>query len=250
MFDLIRLFLVAGFLFLFSLPLAPAAAADAVSEALQQRMEELLFSGNLEIDGAEILARELLPELYAARDFQPLWTRPGRLDSLVELLESVTDHGLDPEDYVIDHLQTARAQAESGESLDQADLDILASEAFVRFGYHQRFGKVNPQNLDANINFRRDLLEDEDPVESIQELIASERSLLAITNEFFARGAYYRGAQQVLAEYREIEASGGWPAVTAGATLREGDDDPRVAEMRRRLAATGDLPAGGTNWPR
>ena len=40
-------------------------------------MEELQFGGELEIDGAEILARQLLPELYAARGFQPLWTRPG-----------------------------------------------------------------------------------------------------------------------------------------------------------------------------
>ncbi|MDJ0927649.1 MAG: L,D-transpeptidase family protein [Gammaproteobacteria bacterium] len=207
-------------------------------------MEELLFGGNLEIDGAEILARELLPELYAARNFQPLWTRPGRLDSLIELLETAPAHGLDPEDYVVDHLQTARAQAASGGSLDQADLDILATEAFVRFGYHQRFGKVNPQNLDANINFRRDLVDDQEPIESIQALIASERPIRDVIDEFFARGAYYRGAQQVLAAYREIEAAGGWPAVTAGATLREGDDDPRVAEMRRRLAATGDLPAG------
>ncbi len=244
MIDLLRVFLVSGFLFLFLLPSAPAAASDAVSEALQQRMEELLFGGNLEIDGAEILARELLPELYAARNFQPLWTRPGRLDSLIELLETAPAHGLDPEDYVVDHLQTARAQAASGGSLDQADLDILATEAFVRFGYHQRFGKVNPQNLDANINFRRDLVDDQEPIESIQALIASERPIRDVIDEFFARGAYYRGAQQVLAAYREIEAAGGWPAVTAGATLREGDDDPRVAEMRRRLAATGDLPAG------
>ena len=244
MLDLNRIFVISGSFLLFLLPQAPAAPSDAISGALQQRMEELQFGGDLEIDGAEILARQLLPELYAARGFQPLWTRPGRLDSLAELLESAAAHGLDPEDYVIDHLQTAREQAESGTSLDQADLDILATEALVRFAYHQRFGKVNPQNLDANINFQRELLEDEDPVESIQELVESERPLPELTDEFFPRGAYYRGAQQTLAAYREIEAAGAWPAVTPGAALREGDDDPRVAEMRRRLAVTGDLPDG------
>jgi len=244
MYDLKRVFVISGSFLLFFLPQAPAVPSDAISGALQQRMEELQFGGDLEIDGAEILARQLLPELYAARGFQPLWTRPGRLDSLAELLESAAAHGLDPEDYVIDHLQTARMQAESGTSLDQADLDILATEALVRFGYHQRFGKINPQNLDANINFRRELMEDEGPIESIQELVESERPLPELINEFFPRGAYYRGAQRILAAYREIEAAGGWAAVTPGTTLREGDDDPRVAEMRRRLAVTGDLPDG------
>lgn len=230
-----------SFMFLLSFP---ATAADSISEALQQRIEELQFAGDLEIDGAEILARGLLPEIYAARDFRPLWTRPARLDSLVELLESAPASGLDPEDYVVDHLQTARQQAQGGTSLDQADLDILATEALVRFGYHQRFGKVNPQNLDANINFRRELLEDEDPVTSLQEIIESERPLSELIDEILPRGAFYRGTQQALASYREIEAAGGWPSVTSGATMREGDDDPRVTEIRRRLAVTGDLTDG------
>ena len=241
--DLNRVLVVVGVSLLLGVPATPALASDPVSTALQQRLEELQFGGQLEIDGARILAQQLLPELYAARNFRPLWTQPGRLDSLTELLESASAHGLDPADYLTGHLRTAREQAQSGSDLDLADLDILATEAFARFGYHQRYGKVNPQNLDANVNFRRELMEDRDPIESIQQLIGSDRPLTELADEFFLRSAYYREAQQVLATYREIAAAGGWPAVTPGATLREGDDDPRVAIMRRRLAVTGDLPA-------
>jgi hypothetical protein len=43
-------------------------AQDAVAEVLNQRMEELLFGGDLEIRGAPIAAREVLPEIYAGRD--------------------------------------------------------------------------------------------------------------------------------------------------------------------------------------
>jgi murein L,D-transpeptidase YcbB/YkuD len=238
-----RLHVIAGAFLLLCAPSLPAVAAEDIAAALQQRMEELQFGGRLQIDGSRILADRLLPELYAARDFRPLWTRPGRLDSLLELLESAPEHGLKPADYLVNQLQTARKQAQSGTNLDKADLDILATEAFARFGYHQRYGKVNPQNLDANVNFRRELMEDKDPIESIQELIESERPLPQLADEFFPRSVYYRGAQQALAAYREIEAAGGWPAVTPGPTLRAGDDDPRVAEIRRRLAVTGDLRA-------
>jgi L,D-transpeptidase YcbB len=40
-------------------------------------------------------------------------------------------------------------------------------------------------------------------------------------------------------------AAGGWPRVGPGKVLRPGEDDPRVPVLRRRLAAGGDLPAGG-----
>jgi murein L,D-transpeptidase YcbB/YkuD len=239
-----KVYVVAGVLLMLCVsPLPAVASSDTINAALQQRIEELQFGGRLEIDGTRILADQLLPELYAARDFRPLWTRPGRLDSLVELLESAPAHGLETADYLVNQLQTARKEAQSGTRLDKADLDILATEALARFGYHQRYGKVNPQNLDANVNFRRELMQDRDPIESIQELIESERPLPQLADEFFPRSVYYRGAQQALTAYREIEATGGWPAVTPGPTLREGDDDPRIAEIRHRLAVTGDLPA-------
>jgi len=223
-----------------SLTSAPTNASDAISSAIQQRMEELQFGGDLEIDGAEILARELLPDLYAARGFQALWTQPGRLDSLAELLQSALAHGLDPEDYVLDHLQTARKQAANGTSLDQADLDILATEAFIRFGYHQRFGKINPQNLDANINFRRELLEDEDPIVSIQELVEADRPLLELVAEYFPRGAYYRGAQQILAAYREIGERMGRTEEASRALLKRAMTGLSLILTRQQRAGPGD----------
>jgi murein L,D-transpeptidase YcbB/YkuD len=44
-----------------------------------------------------------------------------------------------------------------------------------------------------------------------------------------------------LARYRAIAASGGWPTVAEGPTLRPGDTDSRIQAMGRRLAVTGDL---------
>jgi murein L,D-transpeptidase YcbB/YkuD len=52
-----------------------------------------------------------------------------------------------------------------------------------------------------------------------------------------------------LARYRLIEASGGWNLVAQGPTLRVGERDPRVAQMRRRLQAEGELAAGAASDP-
>lgn len=40
-----------------------------------------------------------------------------------------------------------------------------------------------------------------------------------------------------------MAAEGGWPKVPAGAAIKPGQTDPRVSAVRKRLAATGELPA-------
>jgi len=218
---------------------------DAVAEALYQRMEELLFGGDLQIQGNPIAAREVLPELYAARNFQPLWISNDRIEDLLNLLATAPEHGLETEDYYLDELrvmgETVRA---SGSALSSADFDILLTESLVRFGYHRIFGKVNPASLDANINFRREFFFEDGPVEAVPRVIASSKPFKQIVNEALEPGPVYVALQAKLAEYRLIATAGGWPLVPDGVTLRFGDDDARVVALRQRLAVTGDLPMG------
>lgn len=51
------------------------------------------------------------------------------------------------------------------------------------------------------------------------------------------------GLEKALARYHHLAAQGGWPQVPAGPTLREGDMDVRIPLLRKRLTASGDLPA-------
>ena len=53
-------------------------------------------------------------------------------------------------------------------------------------------------------------------------------------------GEVARGLEVALSKYREIERMGGWPRVGDGTYLRPGMRDPRVADLKRRLAITGD----------
>ena len=218
-------------------------AADAVAEALSDRMDELLFGGDLEIDGAGIGGRDVIPDMYASRNFEPLWTDDARIQELLAMLETAPDHGLDPDDYHVAQIRSLVAQRQSSDfALDVADLDILLTASLLRFGYHQLFGKVNPATLDSNINFRREFLYDEGPVKAIPKVIASPEPLEEQLNAAIPRGPLYRAMQQALVNYRAIAAAGGWSTVPPGAALHKGDQDPRVVHLRRRLAVTGDLP--------
>lgn len=53
----------------------------------------------------------------------------------------------------------------------------------------------------------------------------------------------YLDLSDALAQLRETERQGGWPVFPAGPALELGDRDARVAALRKRLVASGDLPA-------
>jgi murein L,D-transpeptidase YcbB/YkuD len=230
--------------------LTPAlSAADAVSEALHLRLEELQFSGDLEIEGQQISARQILPEFYATRDSQPAWTDDEKLLGHLEIIDQAPEHGLDPDDYFVAELRSLRDKlADNGSPLLAADLDILLTESLIRYGYHQRFGKVNPGQLDSNINFRRDLRPGEDPDETIQAAIDAP-SLQEFFDRNIPRGPIYLSLQQALANHRDMASTGGWPTVPEGPTLHPGDRDSRVVALRQRLAASGDLSSAAIQDP-
>jgi murein L,D-transpeptidase YcbB/YkuD len=57
--------------------------------------------------------------------------------------------------------------------------------------------------------------------------------------------------QAALRRYRQIATTGGWPEIAKGPSLRTGDTDARVADLRRRLVVEGDLAnayASGTEF--
>ena len=54
--------------------------------------------------------------------------------------------------------------------------------------------------------------------------------------------------EQVIEQYRDIAARGGWPVLRVSANLRVGAKSPEVVALRQRLIVTGDLdPAAGSS---
>lgn len=221
----------------------PQPALADVSAALQSRVDELLFTGSLTYSGEAVASHEVLPDIYNELDFDPLWT-PERVAQLIRMIGiGAPAEGLLARDYHYKVLRQLLAQYQANaDPLIRANLDILATDALIRIGYHQRFGKVNPASLDPNVNFRRELWPDRDPATAVIDAAQSSEPLIELIQAFFPRAHYYKGMREHLLRHLEMAADGGWPAVTPGPTLRPGDDDARVVEIRRRLAATGDLP--------
>ena len=224
-----------------------SAQADEAAdrEAIGVEIEQLRYTGRLSVGDVDVASGELLAEVYERRGFEPAWSGLHRLESLIELVRATAADGLDPEDYHLSGLERVRDRLVNGRELnavERAALDIAMTDSLIRLGYHQRFGKVNPHELDPTWNFSREL-RGRDPATVIQGAIDAP-SLTEFRDSVFPRVPLYRQLQSVLAEYRKIAAAGGWPQVPAGPTLRPGDADDRLEVLTQRLAVTGDLANG------
>ncbi len=214
---------------------APVLALTPTEEYIRQYSEAIQEGADGVIAGKRVAAVALLTDFYARRGFKPVWTDTARFRALLAVLQASTEHGLDPEDY---HYRVlSQWDPDRDDARQQAERDILATDALIRYGYHLHFGKVDPANLDPDWNLTR-RLHDAEPVAVIEAAVAAPSLANYLDTELAPNGPFYTGLKSALARYRDIAAAGGWPTVPAGPTLKPGDRSERVMELRARLAVT------------
>lgn len=223
------------------------SAEDAVRERLRQRVEQIDADTLYAVGGEPLAARNLLPDLYAARRFRPLWSEAQRRRELLALVRSSAEEGLTAADY---HVAVLERHAEDigaeGDPYARADRDLILTDALARLAHHLVYGKVEPSRLDPHWNFHAET-EQGDPVAMLTAALEAD-SLAEFFQRRLERGMLYRQLVAALVRYREIAASGGWQAIPSGPTLKPGMRDPRVAAVRSRMAAEFPLPAASDPW--
>jgi murein L,D-transpeptidase YcbB/YkuD len=229
-----------------------AALGQDAAQLIRAHVEEMRATGSLAVNGEPIASHALLPRIYENREFAPAWNTLRQIDGLLEMIDGSYAEGLEPNDYHLSALRAARSAATEDLAAlppaERAALDVLLTDSIILLGYHLRFGKVDPNALDSNWTSTRELLR-EDPAVTIQQAIDAP-SLRDFAARVIPRVFLYERFKAALAEYRAIEANGGWPRLPAGPTLSPGSTDARVPELAARLAVSGDLRtadvAGGT----
>ena len=223
-------------------PAAQPSALPPVAELIRADVEQLRATGDLDLGGVMIASRNLLPRIYEARAFTPTWRTQAQIDALLETIDESYKEGLDPRDYHVDEVRAARAAFANVDALppaERAALDVLLTDSVIRLGYHLRFGKVDPVALNANWNLKQDLM-GHDPGVTIQQAIDAP-SMREFADAAIPRVFLYQRFKEALAQYRQLAAAGGWPALPTGPTLKPGMTDARVPKLAERLAITGDI---------
>ena len=230
--------------------MAGAAPEPATAALLNQR----LLGGTAA--GERLFSLQTLRRFYGARGQRPAWGGDGRVspqvDDLFAALRSAGREGLNPADYHLAALEgllarlrppgKGEAAAYEDDHPNAIDADLLLSDAFFLYAAHLTAGRVNPETVEPEWNIAgrgRDLA-------PLLETALAHGHLAGTLAALPSAREEYRLLREALAAQRTIAAAGGWPLVPWGGKLREGDRHARVAALRRRLAATGELPAGSS----
>lgn len=219
-----------------------------VARDIRSRIKARQDDRNFTCQGELICGIALIPAFYAARGFEPAWsqsrgpTRQAR--EILEAIRNTDSEGLLPDDYhdqrlnaMATRLETLPVDAGPEQTALRADFDLLMTDAVFLLSAHILGGRVNPETIHGSWSaFSHEV----DLIELVTKGLQEERLALVIKG-LHPPYAGYTGVRRALAEYRRMAAAGGWPRLPEGPSLHPGDDDPAVARLRERLAASGDI---------
>lgn len=218
---------------------------DKIAAVIKEEIKALQENKKLVIEGEEILSKQFLPRFYEERDYNPAWADYESFLDAITAVEGSYDDGLVPTDYNLDgmlRIRDAILKEKDASDFDYswtAKFDILLTDAIFLYAFHLFDGKTDPHSLDVDWNFGYADLPENTP----------EELTLAIDNKTLSedldglRPAFpeYRMMMKELAKYRDIHEKGGWKTIEPGGKIDPGDKEPRIPEIRQRLAITGDL---------
>jgi murein L,D-transpeptidase YcbB/YkuD len=225
-------------------PSPPASLTQQLQVILHARVPVSGKPPELQAESEAFRATPDLPCFYDRRGFAPAWSTDAGLgrnaDELLPALADANADGLRPDDYHLADLTQRVAVARSRITpAELAELDLGLTDAFLRLAADLAHGKVNPELIYTDCAY---------DVPEVDLSTALEAALAAGTvrqalADLAPPHTGYRALKQAFAQYRALAERGGWPIVPAGPPLHPGDKNERVAALRARLEASGDLAA-------
>jgi murein L,D-transpeptidase YcbB/YkuD len=231
---------------------------DAETRGPDLRIQTLLDSAStpvLTVQGDTVHLSEQTRSIYERRGYQPAWTDEDGLlsqgEALAAAFQEARSDGLEPLHYHAQAVDALMQQAELEEDDAEHALstaDVLLTEAFLRYANDVVAGTVDPDASGVRWQIPNS---DSTDARMLSELL-DRPDLRQALEELRPAVPFYDDLRTALPRYQKIADSGGWGTLAAGDKLEAGVTDPRVADLRRRLAAESDpfeapLVAGATD---
>ncbi|MEX2526050.1 MAG: L,D-transpeptidase family protein [Gemmatimonadota bacterium] len=236
----------------------PSGFPDPDQEQLMERLGLRLEGGGevgrIAAAGRTLMGDDTILEFYRSRLFRPAWMEDGDLSArgreVLAQVQGIRSHGLRPEDYhlpLLDSLLQQWGVGGEAEVRRRVDVDLLLSDAFLLLATHLQWGRVDSDSRRPRwvpggdgmdmMQLLHDGVEGMGPTRVVESLLPEE--------------AGYDALRQELNRLRQLAFRGGWARIEPGELLEEGMRHPRVAQLRSRLEASGELPSTanrGATW--
>ena len=230
---------------------AVCPAGAAIEDIIRDRIEAGGIPLKISIAGEPIHAAVVLPRFYERRTYRPAWSRnrtpSNQAAALDQSIRMAADDGLRPADYHLDKISMI-LDSLGGNGLEEmtdqllADLDLLLTDAYLILGAHLLAGRIDPERLDPMWKAQR---RNTDLATKLEAALQADRIGESLQELLPWHGGYDR-LKKALADYRQIEAAGGWAAFPGTDKLQQGDRGHRVTLLRNRLATEGFLDDSGS----
>lgn len=187
--------------------------------------------------------------LYEQRDGWPIWSRGHELGpqalELLDVVAAAAGDGLEPAMYLAPGARArlvalaAAGEAQPGRIHALAKADLLLTRVYLTYGGHLLRGRIDPRQADLKWRTEPRRL---DLAGSLTRTVNGDGVAAALSALAPAHPGYAK-LRRALADYRALQASGGWPLVPEALTAESAEDPIAISLLRARLAATGDLAA-------
>jgi murein L,D-transpeptidase YcbB/YkuD len=189
---------------------------------------------------------------YQKRGFQPAWfdgrgLRP-QAEELIQAIPAFGTDGLDVRRYQPARLMALVKEAKEIRSFNDPEsrrrlvnLDTELTYTYLTLATHLATGRLQPEKLRVEWYTKpRNVDLDARLGEALNA--DSPGEIAKILRSLDPPHPDYDRLRKALAQYRALAAKGGWAPIPDGKDMKTGDSGARVAALRARLAASGDLP--------
>ena len=184
---------------------------------------------------------------YQARAFKPAWVKSSFLNeakaaTLLKFFEDSWQHGLNPNNY---HVSVIRQLMDQAQGVDQFELELVLSDALVRYGRHMTGMRVNPRDIGQRSKYWRQPLLGIDVLEHVAGSTDTSRALKILAPQ----GNLYKRLQEELVNlYKTPPESNRQSRIYLKGVIRPGQTHATVRVVRRRLGLSDADAVQGANY--
>ena len=249
----LRIFLLVVILSLVGCQKANKPLSPEITGLMRQTVESKALPAAFKDQKELLRAWGEMRSFYEKRGYQPAWFNSRGLrpqaEELVQAIPPLGVDGLDIRRYQADRLAALVKEAKAIKSLDDPEsqrklvnLDAELTYTYLSLATHLATGRLQPEKLKVEW-YTKPRNVDLDARLGTALTADSPGEIVKVLRGYNPPYPEYERLRKVLADYRGIASRGGWGTVQPGPTLKTGDQSPRVAALRTRLANSGDLPA-------